>query len=218
MMKTEARLALVQRQRRFEWQLARDEQARTATKLVAGKTHELLNLVQIVQLATLELAKCCGEAGKEFTNDLLRAAEAATGSLRELRELARSEHMPTRGAPVGAAVSNAIANIGPAIAIDDHLAVSAATVTACSAEDIEALVIGLILDAEDAPRIELCVRDRTINGKPWVEIVRGTDVHREGDGFELRSVESIAQRAGGELATSERRGGGSEVIVALPAI
>jgi len=39
-------------------------------------------------------------------------------------------------------------------------------------------VIGLVLDAAEAPRIELLVHDRTIDGKPWIEIVRGTDVPR----------------------------------------
>src|SRR4051794_8145034 len=78
MTKTEARLALAQRQRRFEWDLARDEQSRAAANLVAGKTHDLFNLVQIVQLASLELAKRCGDAGKEFIDDLLRSAEDAT--------------------------------------------------------------------------------------------------------------------------------------------
>jgi hypothetical protein len=218
MTKTEVRLVLAQRQRRFEWELARDEQSRAAAKLVAGKTHDLFNLVQIVQLASLELAKRCGDAGKEFIDDLLRSADDATASLRALMEVARPEHTPVRGAPVGAAFTHAIASARPPFAIDEHLAVSADTATQCTAEDIEHLVLGLILDAEDAPRIELYVRDRTIDGKPWVEIVCGTDAQSEGDRFELRAVEAIAKRAGGELARSERRGGGSEVVVALPAM
>jgi hypothetical protein len=39
-----------------------------------------------------------------------------------------------------------------------------------------------------------------------------------GDRFELRAVEAIVKRAGGELATSDRRGGGEELVVALPII
>jgi len=218
MTKTEVRLSLAQRQRRFEWELARDEQTRTAAQLVAGKTHDLMNLVQIVQLATLELARYCGEGGKEFIEDLQRAAKDAQTSLAELMAVARPEHVVRRGAAVGAAFTAAVQAIRPAIAIDEHLAVSADTATECTEEDIEHLVYGLVLDAEDATRIELYIRDRVIDGKPWVEIVRGADIPAGGDRFELRAVESIARRVGGEVATSERRGGGTEVVVALPAV
>jgi len=218
MTKTEARLSLVQRQRRFEWELARDEQTRTAAQLVAGKTHDLMNLVQIVQLATLELARHCGEGGKEFIDDLQRAARDAQTSLAELMAVARPEHVVRRGAAVGAAFTAAVDTIRPALVIDEHLAVSADTATQCTAEDIAHLVYGLVLDAEDAPRIELYIRDRVIDGRPWVEIVRGTELAGGGDRFELRAVEAIAKRAGGEVTTCERRGGGTEVVVALPAV
>jgi len=63
----EARLALVQRQRRFEWALAREEHGRAASRLVAGKTHDLMNLVQIVQLATYELERRCGASIQIFS-------------------------------------------------------------------------------------------------------------------------------------------------------
>ena len=102
MTKTDARLALAQKQRRFEWDLARSEQTRVASKLVAGKTHDMLNVVQIVQLAAAELEKRCGAAGKEFIDDLVRAAHDAQAQLRELMALARPEVAVTRGATVGA--------------------------------------------------------------------------------------------------------------------
>ena len=59
MTKTNERLALVERQRRFEWQLAREVQTQTAARFVAGKTHDLLNLIQIVQLASREREPTC---------------------------------------------------------------------------------------------------------------------------------------------------------------
>jgi hypothetical protein len=78
----------------------------------------------------------------------------------------------------------------------------------------------MALDAADAPRIELFVRDRMIDDVRWIEIVRGADVPApEGElPFDLRSVELVVTRAGGELSCAERRGGGSELVVALPAI
>jgi hypothetical protein len=91
MTRTEAHLALSSRQRRFEWELARDEQTRAAAKLVAGRTHDLLNLIQIVQLATLELEKRCDATAHEFLADLQKAAEDAQRSLSEVMAVARPE-------------------------------------------------------------------------------------------------------------------------------
>jgi hypothetical protein len=213
-----ARLTLVQRQRRFEWELARAEQTRVANKLVAGKTHDLLNLVQIVQLATLELAQRCGEGGKEFLDDLTRAAVAAESSLHARMEIARPEQVVVRGPTVGAAVTRVLDEIRPAVTIDAHLAVHPDTATALVGNELAHLVIGLALDAADAERIELYVRDRTIDGTAWVEIVRWADASTASDDFDLRAVEQLARRVGGELARSDRRGGGTELVVALPAI
>jgi len=218
MTKTEARLALAQKQRRFEWELAREEQTRVAAKLVAGKTHDLMNLVQIVQLASSELATRCDPTGVEFVADLQRAAVDVQASLTSLMEVARPERVPVRGPAVGATVTRVLDEIRAAVEVDLHLAVSAETATALAADQLEHLVIGLALDAADAPRIELFIRDRTIDGKPWVEIVRGADTPADADGFDLRGVELLAKAGGGELARSERRGGGTELVVALPAL
>jgi len=221
MTKTEARLALVQRQRRFEWELARDEQRLTASRLVASTTHDLLNFVQIVQLSSLALRRSCDAEGKQFLDDLARSATDVQVPLRALTQLARPELVVGRGPAVGAVVTRVVAELRAAVEVDLQLAVDAATATAMTAEQLEYLVIGLALDAAAAPRIELCVRDRTIDGKPWVEIMRGTEASEatpDHAGFELRGVELLATTGGGELARSERRGGGTELVVALPAL
>lgn len=219
MTKTEARLVLSQRQRRFEWELARDEQTRAAAKLVSGKTHDLLNLVQIVQLATLELEKRCDAAAKEFLDDLSRSAVDAQHSLTELMAVARPDEVIARGAPVGAAVDASLTALRAAIDVDIHLATPPDTATRCSEAELEHILIGIALDIADSPdRIELTVRTREINNAPWIEIVRASTFIPVGDRFELRAVEAIVQRAGGELATSDRRGGGEELVVALPVI
>ena len=219
MTKTEARLALSQRQRRFEWELAREEQTRAAGKFVSGKTHDLLNLVQIVQLASLELEKRCDATGKEFLDDLTKAAGDAQRQLSELMAVARPEEVIKRGAPVGAAVDAAMSALRSAIDVDIHLAPPPDTATRCTATELEHILIGLALDAADDPaRIELFVREREIGGAAWIEIVRASSYVPDGDRFELRAVEAIVQRAGGELATSDRRGGGEELVVALPVI
>lgn len=217
MTKTEARLQLSQQQRKFEWELARDEQARAAGKLVSGKTHDLLNLVQIVQLASLELEKRCDATGKEFIADLTRAAADAQASLITLMEVARPEDPITRGAPVGAAVDAAMAALREAIDVSIHLAPPPDTATRCTARELEHILIGLALDVVDE-HVELFVRERQIQGSPWIEIVRASENVPAGERFELRAVEAIATRAGGELAKSDRRGGGEELVVALPVV
>lgn len=211
---------LINRQRRFEWDLAREEHAREAAKLVAGKTHDLLNLVQIVKLATFQLEKRCDATGQEFVADLERAAADAEASLRSLMEVARPEQVVVRGAPVGPTVAAILDELRPTIPITLHLAIGPETATQLSADELSHLVLGLALDAAAAPLIELYVRDRAIHGVPWVEIVRGTALPPpEGDlPFDLRAVEALVTRAGGELSQSERRGGGSELVIALPAI
>lgn len=227
MTKTNERLALVERQRRFEWELARDLHSRTAAQFVAGKTHDLLNLVQIVQLASLELSRRCGGDAAEFVADLIKAAEDAKHQLAELMAVARPDEVIVAGAPVGAAISSAVDTVRQAstIAVDLNLTIEPGVTTRCSATELEHLIYGLTLDAvaatADPPAaapdpIELFVRQRTIDSKPWLEIVRGARVVLEGEHFDLRAVEAIAIKNGGELGRSERRGGGTELVVALP--
>jgi hypothetical protein len=230
MTKTNERLALVERQRRFEWQLARAAQTQAAARFVAGKTHDLLNLIQIVQLASLELSRRCPGDAAEFIADLRKAAEDAQHQLTELMAVARPEEIIVPGAHVGAAITAAVETVRAAstIAVDLHLAVPPELTTRCSAEELAHLIYGLTLDAatteEEAAGgaapgpIELFVRERTIDGRPWLEIVRGARVELGGEHFDLQAVEAIAVKNGGELAHSERRGGGTELVVALPTV
>ena len=229
MTKTNERLALVERQRRFEWDLARAAHTAAAGRFVAGKTHDLLNLVQIVQLASLELERRCTPDSAEFIADLTKAAKDAQRQLTELMRVARPDEVVAPGAPVGAAIHAAVETVRAAttIEVDLHLTVQPDVTTRCSAAELEHVIYGLALDAvalDDDPQIgpttpiQLFIRERTIDGKPWLEIVRGVPGGLAGEGFDLRAVETIAQKNGGELARSERRGGGTELVVALPLV
>jgi hypothetical protein len=134
-------------------------------------------------------------------------------------ELARPEQVIVRGAPVGAAVDAALAALREAIAVDVHLATPPDTATRCTAEELEHVLIGIALDVcRLDERVELYVRERPIDGARWIEIVRSTAAAPEGERFELRVVEAIAERAGGEVTRSDRRGGGEELVVALPVV
>ncbi|HEX2690056.1 MAG TPA: hypothetical protein VHN14_25745 [Kofleriaceae bacterium] len=230
-MKIHEHLALVEHQRRFEWDLAREAQTRAAAQFVTGKTHDLLNLVQIIQLASVELSRRCGTDTAEIIAELTKTAEDAKRQLTELLAVARPTNPIVPGAPVGAAITSAVETVraGGAIAVDLHLTVQAEVTTRCSSTELEHLILGLTLDAlaagDDEPgasegpsSIELFVRERTIDGKPWLEIVRGAPTPQKGEHFDLRAVETIAIKNGGELARSERRGGGTELVVALPVV
>ena len=213
----EARLALVQRQRRFEWALALDEQTRAAARLVAGHTHDMINLIQIVQLAANHLRRMCSETAEEFINDLERAAEAARDTMRDLMAAAHAEHATAApGAPLGGVVASVLATLRTIVDIEIHLTTKPDVRTPCTSEELEHVLFGLALDATE-PTVELVVRERTIEGKPWLEILRSAGDTPERrlptERIELRAVAAIAQRAGGEQTISERDG---EVVVALP--
>src|SRR4030095_14830543 len=154
--------------------LARDEQTRAAAAFVRGKTHDLLNLVQIVQLANHELKRRCGAPAEELVADMVRAADDATRELKALMEVARPEELLLRGAPVGPAVAAALATLRPILDLDVHLATPPDTATRLSTEELEHLLIGLALEILADQRVELTVRERKIERAPWIEIVRGT--------------------------------------------
>jgi hypothetical protein len=225
MTKTDARLALCLRRRRFEWALAHDEHARAAARLVAGKTHGLRNVVQLIQLASEELERRCDPVAKRYVEDLRRSAAEAQQELAELLAATRPPEAPARGAPIGGAVDAALDSLRGAFGeglLDVRVSAPAGAVTRCTAEELEHLIVGLVLDvaeAEPAPRpIRLLVRERTIDGAPWIEIVRAADTAPGGDRFELGVVEAIARRAGGEVTASASRDGGEELVVALPEV
>ncbi len=209
-------LSLIQRQRRFEWALARDEQSRAAGRLVAGRTHDLLNLIQIVELAVFRLEHEGCEA-RDTLDELSRMSKSASEELQAMMAAARPEVEVERGAPVASTVLGLTSTLREVASLEVHVEVSTDTATQCSAEELEHLLIGLVLDAMDQP-IVLTIRERMIERKPWIEIVRATERDVDGDGFELKTVNAIASRVGGELAASERRGGGTELIVSLPII
>lgn len=215
----EARLALVEHQRRYAWDLARDEQTRTAAKLVSGKTHDLLNLIQIVQLAAPELhERSTDELSKELTADIARAASDAHQQLGSMMAIARPDVKKVRGPSVGGVLARVTGSLGETFELGVDWALHADAATPLDAAALEHLLIGLVLDAGPAPWIELTVRERAISGAPWIEIVRGIESDSTADGFDLKLVEVIATRAGGEMSSSERRGGGTEVVVALPVV
>jgi hypothetical protein len=236
--RTVARLLLVENQRRFAWEIAREEYVRSAARMIAGKTHDLLSLVQVVQLAapqlagfvenvrvrTLEPVDASLDDARVFVEDIARVADDAHIQLKALMALARPPRRPTtgdgipRGAAVGPIVGRVIGELDGAVDIGVDYAVDVDAATALDERALAHLAIGLVLDVADAPWIELTVRDREIEGAPWIELVRGTATDEDGDHFDLRLVHAITARGGGDVTRIERPDGGVELVVALPMI
>ena len=192
-----ALLALVRRQRELEW--------RDAHELLRERSHDLRNLIQIVELATAELAHSVDGFAAELVGELARTAT----------EMRRAFERRPR-APIAEAVRAAIELLRPVVG---ELAVThrleATTATALSPDEVEQLVVALVIDGgRHAVAIDLLVRERVIDGVMWVELVCGIDAAPG----ELRAVKALAERAGGELTIAERRGGGNEIAVALPTV
>jgi hypothetical protein len=220
MTKTDARLALVERQRRYEWTTARAAATTAAAQLVAGKTHDLLNFLQVAQLTAQELLRrSAGADPDELLADLLAAAATAQHGLAAMMAVARPHVVVRPGAPIGPVIDEAVAAVRAAgIEVALTVTAPAALTTRCAADALAHLVIGLGLAA--AGPIDLVVRDRLIAGARWLELVCGGagDPDALDPPFDLRAVEAIAVEHGGELSHSARRGGGVERIVALPVV
>jgi len=192
-----ALLAIVRRQRELEWT--------DMHGLLRDRSHDLRNLIQMVELTMTELARHVDGFAAELVGDLAKTAAEMKAALER-----------RTSAPIGDAVRAAIELLRPAVGelVVTHR-LEPTTATALAAHEVEQLVVGLVVDAgRHAVAIDLLVRERTIDGHVWVELVCGFDAAPG----ELRVVNTIAERARGEVAISERRGGGTEISVALPTV
>lgn len=229
----DARLGLIDRVRRVEHLLARAEQARIAAQLMKGFSHELGNQVQIVKLCALELARRVtppsGEPPPELAEliaDMTKAAEQSADVLVQMFAAARPSERDVIGPVVGQAVRAAVEAARPALATNLELRIDLADTvqTYATAEELEALVFAALLDAASATHMTLLLRERVIQGKRWVELLRFDDRHHMHDGelahmFEphsmLHIVAGVAKAAGGEASLAPGRAG-LELAVELP--
>jgi hypothetical protein len=223
----EARLGLIDRIRRVEYALARDEQVRIAGVLMQGRAHDLGNMVQIVKLSALELARRApSDAIKELVADMSEAAEKATTILTDMVRSARMQDRQVVGPHVAPIVRAAVDLARPAIASTIELRVEVAddVMSFATGEELEALVLCALLDAQAAVSITLVLRERTLQGKRWLELLRFDDRHVLADGelahmFEphsfLHVVAGVAKQAGGEVSLSPGRTG-LELAVEMP--
>jgi hypothetical protein len=224
----EARLRLMERIRRVEHTLACDEQAKIAAQLMKGRSHDLGNLVQIVKLSALELERRVGDRADlvELTTDMRQAAEGAAGVLADMLAAARRAERTIVGPVVTHAIRAAVDLARPAFAgsVEVRLDLDDTVHTHNTAEELEAIIIAAMLEAVQATRIAIVVRERVIQNKRWVEILRMCDRQQFCDGelahmFEpsslLHTVTAAAKQAGGEVSLAPGRGG-LELAIELP--
>jgi hypothetical protein len=223
----ETQLRLIERIRRVEHALARDEQAKVAAALMKGRSHDLGNLVQIVKLSALELERRAQSRADlvELTTDMRRAAEQASAVLAEMFAAARPPERSEVGPVVTHAVRAAVDSARPAFAglVELRIDLDDTVHTYSTAEELEAIVLASMLDAVHANRVSIIVRERVIQGKRWVEILRDDD-RQLADGelahmFEphslLHIVVTAAKQAGGEASLAPGRTG-LELAIELP--
>ena len=190
------------RLRRFEWACARDEHAREVHDGVRRRSHDLLNLVQIVDLASQQLVARCGDAAAELASDLSRAATDARAAVDSLRAIAPPSEPGTRGDRTSAgAVARCVLTRGT-IAVDDG------AVIGWTPEELQMLLLALELDA---PHGELVVRSRVLEDGEVVEVLC---VPIDSDAVAVKMARTIASHAGGEV-TLEPREGGYELAVTI---
>ncbi len=223
----EARLGLLERVHRVEFALARDEQARVATALMRGRSHDLGNMVQIVKLSALELARRVPQGDvAELVGDMSDAADKASRILGEMYEATRPAERALIGPPAAQILRGAVELARPAVASSVELRIELGedVATYATGEELEALALAAILDAHQAVRITLLLRERTLQGKRWIELIRFDDRHPLHDGelahmFEphslLHVVAGVAKQADGEVSLSPGRTG-LELAVELP--
>jgi hypothetical protein len=245
----EARLELLERIRKVEHALAHAEQARTAAALMRGRAHDLGNAIQIVKLSSLEIQRRIAELGRtdldELITDMSASADQATRVLADMVNATRPPDRPQPGPVVSHTIRTAIEAVRPAFlaTIDLRIDLDDTVHTYCSAEELEAVVIASALEAGSAlhslslplattdiapattaaQHITFVLRERVIQSKRWVELLRIDDrqVH-DGDyahmfetGSLLKVVAECAKAAGGEASLAPGRTG-LELVIELP--
>ena len=226
----EARLRLIDRIRRVEHTLARDEQAKIAAALMKGRSHDLGNHIQIVKLTAHELERRAKDRDDlvELITDMRQSAEQATALLAAMVAAAHPNDRVEVGPVVTNVVRAAVEQGRAAVpgSLDLRIDLDDTVHTFANAEELEAMVLAAILDAASSSRMTIVVRERLIQGRRWVEILRVDDRQQFGDGelahmFEphslLHVVVGAAKLAGGEASLSPGRGG-LELAIELPVV
>ncbi|HEX4450434.1 MAG TPA: hypothetical protein VH143_06155, partial [Kofleriaceae bacterium] len=201
------RLALIERIRAAEHKLAGVDRSRTAA-LIGSHVHDLGNAIQVVELASLELARRAGDDAPSQLVDLRGASGKATAALAAMLAATAIARRVAIGPAVAPVIQAAVALARPAIAapIELELELIDGAQSRLDASELEAIVLACALDVADAPRLAFLLRERTIERERWIELVRidpaGTLVLDIAPPSWLAVVAALARVVGGELTLS----------------
>ena len=215
------RLALIQRIHEVEVVLARDQHAATAAQLMRGRSHELGNQVQVLKLASMEIERRATAEQAELIRDMRTAADQAAIVLDDMMAATRPPERTTIGPAFAPTVRLSIEAARGAITsvVEVRSELGDAPVTRATAEELSAIMFASLLDAEDAKSITFMLRERQINKKPWVELLRFDS--RDGADAEssryLHFLEAAVRPGGGEASLSPGRHG-LELAIAFPIV
>jgi hypothetical protein len=218
-----ARLALIERIRAAEHKLATADRSRTAASVIGTHMHALGNAIQVVELASLELARRAGDSAPPPLVDLRGASERAGEALAGMLAATAIPHRVTIGPAVAPCVRDAVELARPGIAatIEIELELIDAAQSRLDADELEAIVLAFALDVADASRLVFMLRERTIERVRWIELVRidpakGLDLDLDPPSW-LALVAALARQVGGELTLSAGRRG-RELVLAWPLV
>jgi hypothetical protein len=216
------RLALIERLRAAEHKLTEADRSRTAA-LIGTHVHALGNAIQVVELASLELARRAGDDAPSQLVDLRGASVKASAALAGMLAVTAIARRVAMGPQVAPAVRAAVELARPAIAapIEVELELIDGAQSRLDADELEAIVLAFALDVADAPRLAFMLRERTIERDRWIELVR-IDPHGAlaldvAPPSWLAIVAQLAKLVGGELTLSAGRRG-RELVLAWPLV
>jgi hypothetical protein len=198
---------LLARLRRFEWACARGEHAREVFDTVRQRSHDLLNLVQIVDLVSQQLMLRYGAEARELAVDLHRAARDGRLAIDALVAIAH-----VTGPAPRATVTTPVAEVVRRVAGRATIIVDGDAAVAWTADELELLLAALQLDA---PHGALVVRSRALEDGPVVEVLCAPI---DDTALAVRVADALARDAGGDVTLEPRLAGGHELVVTLPVV
>ena len=203
------------RVRAVELRLAR---VRAAAELLGKHIHALGNALQIVELSSLELTRDTADPSEPLV-DLREAAERAGEAFAAMLAVTKRAPRSIVGPAVAVAIRAAADLVAPALAapLDVQVELGDGVCSHLDGDELDAMIAACLLDAATAPRMSVIVRERTIEGARWIELVRidpAGELEFAAPSW-LTVVETLAREVGGELSLSDGRDG-RELVVAWP--
>lgn len=208
--------------------------------VAAELAHEIRNVFTIIRTSTLMLREVVGDDADAASvlDDLLAAAERASGLSHHLMELARRAGAPGEATSLGTAVEQLAGTLRRLAPGNVHVVVSAdpGVATTVPARDVQLVLVNLAYNAFDAmPEggVLTVLVTASEDGQRAVWTVTDTGVGMDaatldrcfaaffttkatGNGLGLHSVREVVERHAGKIALASAPGRGTTITIQLP--